>query len=179
MKTLLVLASLVALLGAKQVYASDLDASESHELLTDHFEKVKQLCPEVSSIFSCTQVKMTHLKQMHPRLEKLLKQIANESTRMWADSVLEGPYETRFNDLRLDRVDEVRDSSNHLIALRVQFSFEAWYTGRCAYDMTKPATLESCAAGRLNQIIYASPDLLDAVVSEEAFPNPYFTPASK
>lgn len=84
-----------------------------------------------------------------------LKEIAFDQSQIWADTILEGDYESD-GQTRLDLVVGLFHGET-LIGYRITYSERGWYIGDCSYDYEDKASLKGCQEGRIKESSFVSP----------------------
>ncbi|MNL38297.1 hypothetical protein D3C87_1604970 [compost metagenome] len=114
---------------------------------------------------SMNEVEMD-LKDLTKAQIQAIQTYAKESSDVWADTVLEGPYQLNWKaDLVVDAVTGLYNSQGELAAYYVTFSQEAWFTDSCeideeADDSQEPRELYAqCGAGSIVGYMFVSGDL--------------------
>lgn len=103
-----------------------------------------------------------------PIRTELLK-VAEDQVRVWGDTILEGGYITR-GDTDLNEVVAIY-KNKQLIAYRIIYSQEAFYTDSCDYDYENDATLEDCTPGRITETSIVSPDFKEYDIDGDGYAN--------
>jgi outer membrane murein-binding lipoprotein Lpp len=96
---------------------------------------------------------------MHPHVSGLLAKfdaIAREQALIWADTILEGDYQTD-EKTQLDRVEALYKDGN-FIGYRIEYSERAWDTSDCE-EANGRYVLSTCVEGRIREASFVSPKL--------------------
>lgn len=102
-------------------------------------------------------------------LEKELMAVAEDQIRVWGDTILEGGYITR-GETSLNEVVAIY-KNKQLIAYRIIYSQEAFYTESCDYDYENEETLEECTQGRITETSIVSPDFKEYDIDGDGYAN--------
>ncbi len=130
-------------------------------------ERVPTLCGENTfqdlKMENCQALKLvpTHLPEVQ---QGKVAELADDSTDIWPDTILEGDIDTNFEGFAVDSVVMILASSNNeVLGYRIQFSYQGWET-TCVddnYDANKPETYKDCKMGKITQTIFVDPDFRD------------------
>ncbi len=96
---------------------------------------------------------------MHPHVSNFLAKfdrIAREQAVIWADTILEGDYQTD-EKTQLDRV-EALFNDGKFIGYRIEYSERAWDTSECE-EQNDRYVLSTCVEGRIREASFVSPSL--------------------
>lgn len=114
---------------------------------------------------SMNEVEM-ELKDLTKAQLQAIQTYAKDSSDVWVDTVLEGPYQLNWKaDLVVDAVTALYNSNGELAAYYVTFSQEAWFTDSCeideeADDSKEPSELYAeCGSGSIVGYMFVSGDL--------------------
>ncbi len=102
-------------------------------------------------------------------VEKELMAVAEDQVRVWGDTILEGGYLTR-GETSLNEVVAIY-KNKQLIAYRIIYSQEAFYTDSCEYDYENDETLEDCTQGRITETSIVSPDFKEYDIDGDGYAN--------
>ena len=95
-------------------------------------------------------------EKLSPGVLAKLEAVARDQANIWADTILEGPYEAD-GATRIDRV-EVLSLDQKPIAYRITYSERGWFVGDCEYDYSNRDLLKKCQTGRVVESSFVSPD---------------------
>jgi hypothetical protein len=96
------------------------------------------------------------LSQLTAEQTAIFAKIADSQSEIWADTILEGEYES-LGATRLDGVEGVY-RKDQLVGYRITYSAQAWSTADCSYDSRDKATLVSCTPGRIVESAFVALD---------------------
>lgn len=146
--------TLALILTTSFVHATELDFSEQ-------IEEYKTCdAPACDSIY--TEEDLGDEDTLSPELKAPLIAVARKESRVWWDTILEGEYIVR-GDVFLGDVTAIY-KNKQLLAYRVTYGKEAYYTGICDYDSENEESLEECSSGSITETALVSPDFKEVEI---------------
>lgn len=136
----------------------------AHASVLDFNEQIEEFknCegPACEQIY--TEDYLDTAEKLSASLETRLTAVAQNESRVWWDTILEGEYIVR-GEIFLSDVTAIY-KNKQLLAYRIVYGKEAYYTGSCDYDSENEDSLEECTSGSITETALVSPDFKEVEI---------------
>lgn len=108
---------------------------------------------------------------------RALQRVANEQSKVWADTILERDYTADGNTV-VEKVIGIF-KRNKLIAYKISYAEAGWDISDCNYDFKNPASLSECPEGMIRETSFVSLDFGNVVRNHDDIADFYKKRASQ